>query len=170
MVSLVVITAFFERRDDDWRGLGVLFPRSTGVEALGVLCNTDMFPDRGTLRSETWIYGDLSPSALPQADAIVSRMCEDRARLTNRMDAPVAWRHAADRVAARVRRGGARRAACRLPARIALAGNYLGRLGVSGWMAREAARRITGERQSAAAWGAFGSSWKFEAKFRIGLP
>jgi oxygen-dependent protoporphyrinogen oxidase len=156
MVSLVVITAFFERRDDDWRGLGVLFPRSTGVEALGVLCNTDMFPDRGTLRSETWIYGDLSPAALPQADAIVSRMCEDRGRLTNRMDAPIAW-HVTPQIdslpvydAAVLE---AQASLADLPARIALAGNYLGRLGVSKLLdgAWEAARRITGERQSVAA-------------------
>jgi oxygen-dependent protoporphyrinogen oxidase len=156
MVSLVVITAFFERRDDDWRGLGVLFPRSTGVEALGVLCNTDMFPDRGTLRSETWIYGDLSPSALPQADAIVSRMCEDRGRVTNRMDAPIAW-HVTPQIESLPVYDTAvleaQASLADLPARIALAGNYLGRLGVSKLLdgAWEAARRITGERQSAAA-------------------
>src|SRR5262249_38587995 len=39
MVSLIVVTTFFEKRDDDWRGLGVLFPRSGGVRALGVMCN-----------------------------------------------------------------------------------------------------------------------------------
>ena len=156
MVSLVVVTVFFERRDEDWRGLGVLFPRSSGVQALGVLCNTDMFPDRGTLRSETWIYGDLSPAALPTTDGVLNRVCEDRARVTGRMDAPVAW-HVTPQIESLPVYDAAvldaQASLADLPARIALAGNYLGRLGVSKLLdgAWEAARRIVGERQSAAA-------------------
>jgi oxygen-dependent protoporphyrinogen oxidase len=156
MVSLIVVTAFFEPREDDWRGLGVLFPRSTGVEALGVLCNTDMFPDRGTLRSETWLYGDLSPAALPDAGAVLTRLAADRARVTSRMDAPVAW-HVTPQIESLPVYDtavlDAQASLADLPARIALAGNYLGRLGVSKLLdgAWEAARRIMGERQSAAA-------------------
>ena len=134
MVSLIVVTAFFERTDADWRGLGVLFPRTSGVQALGVLCNTDMFPDRGSLRSETWIYGDLSPAALPATDEAVARVRADRERVTGRNDAPIAW-HVTPQIeslpvydAAVVE---ARDRLSELPGWIAIAGNYLGRLGVS---------------------------------------
>jgi len=156
MVSLIVATTFFERHEDDWRGLGVLFPRSTGVQALGALCNTDMFPDRGTLRSETWIYGDLSAATLPQPDTILGCVREDRARVTGRRDAPIAW-HVTPQIESLPVYDtavlDAQASLADLPARIALAGNYLGRLGVSKLLdgAWEAAKRITGERQSAAA-------------------
>ena len=52
MVSLVVVTAFFEPHDGRLRGFGVLFPRSTGVAALGVLFNADIFagPQHAAIR------------------------------------------------------------------------------------------------------------------------
>jgi len=156
MVSVIIATAFFAPHDDDWRGFGVLFPRSSGVGALGVLCNTDMFPDRGTLRSETWIYGDLLPASLPTADTIVERVVADRARVTGRQDAPIAWHVMPQMDALPVYDGAvleAQASLADLPARIGLAGNYLGRLGVSRLLdgAAEAAERIAGRRQSAAA-------------------
>ena len=83
-------------------------------------------------------------------------MCEDRARVTGRMDAPVAW-HVTPQIESLPVYDtavlDAQASLADLPARIALAGNYLGRLGVSKLLdgAWEAARRITGERQSAAA-------------------
>ena len=49
------------RQLNDLRGSGVLFPRSSKVGALGVLFNTDVFPERSHLRSETWIYPSIAP-------------------------------------------------------------------------------------------------------------
>jgi len=142
MVSLAAATAFFEPHASDWRGLGVLFPRSSGVTALGVLCNTDMFPDRGALRSETWIYGGASTGAL------ADQLANDRARATGRTVAPVSLHITPHPDAlpvydtAIVR---AQSALDSLPPTIAIAGNYLGRLGVSKLVdgAALAAKRIT---------------------------
>ncbi len=57
LTSLVSATAFFSPHPQDLHGFGVLFPRDSGVSALGVLFNADIFPNRSTLRSETWISG-----------------------------------------------------------------------------------------------------------------
>jgi protoporphyrinogen/coproporphyrinogen III oxidase len=141
-VSLVAVSAFFEPHANDWRGLGVLFPRSSGVTALGVLCNTDMFPDRGALRSETWIYGGSS------IDAIQDQLMRDRATLTGRTSIPLALHitphpDALPAYDAAVVR--AQAALAGLPGAMAIAGNYLGRLGVSKLIdgAAEAAARLS---------------------------
>jgi oxygen-dependent protoporphyrinogen oxidase len=156
MVSIVIVTAFFEPRADDWRGFGVLFPRSSGVGALGVLCNTDMFPNRGTLRSETWIYGDLSPAALPSAETVLDRLAADRARVTGRIERPVAWHITPQTGALPVYDSAvldAQAALPDLPPGVAIAGNYLGKLGVSRLLdgAADAAERIIGQTKRAAA-------------------
>lgn len=128
MVSLVTVTAFFQPSTTDLRGGGVLFPRSSKVGALGVLFNTDVFPDRSHLRSETWIYHDVNEQDLRR------QLQADRAVLTGRHEPPVAvyltprpdalplYDVALLRVAAAVGE---------LPPTLALAGNYLGSLGVS---------------------------------------
>ena len=58
IAPLVTVTMFFDPHRDDVRGFGVLFPRASGVRALGALFNTDIFAGRGPVRSETWIVGD----------------------------------------------------------------------------------------------------------------
>ena len=161
MVSLVTVTAFFQPSAHDLRGSGVLFPRSSNVGALGVLFNTDVFPGRSDLRSETWIYpstrsarSGLGPEPVGQAAAPSSshpasliphpvdgidedlrhQLEADRAVLTGRHERPVAmyvtprpnalplYDTAILRTAAAVEA---------LPPGLALAGNYLGSLGVS---------------------------------------
>jgi oxygen-dependent protoporphyrinogen oxidase len=136
MVSLVTATAFFRPSGDDLRGAGVLFPRSSNVGALGVLFNSDVFPDRSQLRSETWIYSgpsSLSTDGVDEED-FRRRLEADRALLTGRTERPVAvyitarpnalplYDAALLKVVAIVEE---------LPATVALAGNYLGSLGVS---------------------------------------
>ena len=107
MVSLVTVTAFFQPSAHDLRGSGVLFPRSSNVGALGVLFNTDVFPERSDLRSETWIYpstrsarsGDpssshpasLIPHSVSGIDEDLRHQLEaDRAVLTGRHERPSA--------------------------------------------------------------------------------
>ena len=58
VAPLVTVTMFFAPHFDDVHGFGVLFPRASGVRALGALFNTDIFAGRGPARSETWIVGD----------------------------------------------------------------------------------------------------------------
>jgi oxygen-dependent protoporphyrinogen oxidase len=152
MTSIVSTTAFFAPAPGDLRGFGVLFPRETGVRALGVLFNTDIFAGRGTCRSETWIYGSLAGTLpLPQPDEVADWILEDRARLTGRSDRPIAFSpprpgsppslpvydHTVLIIKERL---------ADLPPRLALAGNYLGRLGVARLLdlSREAAERLAG--------------------------
>ena len=143
MVSLVTVTAFFRPSVRDLRGAGVLFPRSANVGALGVLFNSDVFPERSQLRSETWIYSDPSPHPASRVahpadgvddEELQCRLEADRAVLTGRHERPVAvyitprpnalplYDTAILRAAAAVEE---------LPPTVALAGNYLGSLGVS---------------------------------------
>lgn len=147
MVSLVVATTFYGPNAADTHGFGVLFPRRSGVRALGVLFNADIFVGRSALRSETWIYGDLNASALPAAADLSSAIAADRERLTRRSsETPIATHvtrhpHALPVYDAAVLEVQA--AIAELPPAIALAGNYLGRLGVSALLdvANEAASR-----------------------------
>ena len=147
MVSIVVATTFFEA-DDDLRGFGVLFPRSEGVRALGVLFNAEIFEGRSRLRSETWVYGDLQRSALPATDrATIAAIVADRAILTGRTAPPLATHVTRHRDALPVYDAAvleAQQASAALPRTIAIAGNYLGRLGVSALLdgAADAAGRI----------------------------
>jgi oxygen-dependent protoporphyrinogen oxidase len=135
MVSLVTVTAFFAPHQDDLRGFGVLFPRGTGVDALGALFNTEIFAGRGQLRSETWIYGGLSPAGLPKGDDdIARRLAADRAVLTNRSDGPRAFYATSQVDALPVYDSAvldADAALKHLPPTVAVAGNYCGRIGVS---------------------------------------
>jgi protoporphyrinogen oxidase len=148
MVSIVIATAFFAPHDADLRGFGVLFPRASGVRALGALFNAEIFIGRGTMRSETWIYGDLDPARLPGDDTETrSQLSNDREVLTGRREAPVATYvtrqiHALPVYDAAVLDAQAALAA--LPPHLAVAGNYAGRLGVSSLLdgASDAAARV----------------------------
>ncbi|MCC7008201.1 MAG: FAD-dependent oxidoreductase [Acidobacteria bacterium] len=135
MTSIVTTTAFFAPHPDDAHGFGVLFPRSTGVEALGVLFNADVFAGRSALRSETWIYRTTGAAAtLPSGETIMTVLAADRERLTGRRDAPVSWRIVRRPDALPIYSCDVLDVAARVPdcpPWLALAGNYLGRIGVA---------------------------------------
>jgi protoporphyrinogen/coproporphyrinogen III oxidase len=58
MLPLVRMTAFYPEEATPQRGRGVLFPRGGGdIRALGVLFNSNIFPQRTGAYSESWIYG-----------------------------------------------------------------------------------------------------------------
>lgn len=148
MVSLMPVTVFFAPHPQDIRGFGILFPRVSGIRALGALFNADMFPGRSTMRSETWIYGDVHgnvPSAMEAEAAVLA----DRERLTGRRDQPVSVHplarpaqlpvYSRDVVVAHAALG-------ELPPTIGITGNYLGRIGISGILesAAETAARLAG--------------------------
>lgn len=148
LASLVTVTQFFEPHPDDTRGFGVLFPEAAGVAALGVLFNADIFDGRSAVRSETWIVGDRDRRLTDHDDAaLLARLEEDRRRVTGRVQQPLAshiirWPRAIpvyDRAVA-----GVQQALPLLPTDIALAGNYLGRIGVAALLAvaEDAASRL----------------------------
>ena len=148
IAPLNTVTMFFAPHPDDLRGFGVLFPRGTGIHALGVLFNTEIFDGRGTTRSETWITGDRDPGLAPCDDArLIETLAADRRLMTGRDDAPLSthvtcWARAIpvyDKAILAVSRE-----IDTLPPWLAVAGNYLGRIGVAALLeiAAAAARRL----------------------------
>ena len=140
IAPLVTVTMFFAPHVDDVRGFGVLFPYASGVRALGALFNTDIFAGRGTVRSETWIVGDRDMGMTDWADdRLREALTGDRQLLTGRRDTPLAvhvtrWHQAIpvyDHAIIALKKE-----LPALPAWLALAGNYLGTIGVAGLLAR----------------------------------
>jgi oxygen-dependent protoporphyrinogen oxidase len=140
IAPLVTVTTFFDPHLDDVRGFGVLFPRACGVRALGALFNTDIFAGRGSVRSETWIVGDRDLGMTGWTDdRLREALAGDRQLLTGRRDTPLAvhvtrWRQAIpvyDQTIVALKRESST-----LPGWLALAGNYLGTIGVGGLLAR----------------------------------
>jgi oxygen-dependent protoporphyrinogen oxidase len=143
MHDLHAVTAMYAPHAEDIHGFGVLFPRRCGVDALGVLFVGDVFTTRTTARAEMWIYGDQG-----EGDDVEPRLRRDRRALTGRDDSPL-WIDAARDISRRVPVYGpaileVRKQLATLPPWISLAGNYLGRLGVTKLLevSEEAARRI----------------------------
>lgn len=130
-LPLATATAFFPPHPGDARGLGVLFPRGAGVRALGVLFNSDIFPGRSQVRSETWIYSGFEPGEDGSA-----AVAEDRRRLTGRSDEPLlvsvtAWAEAVPRYDEAIL--AVRRALQDRPlTNLAVTGNFVGQIGVAG--------------------------------------
>ena len=150
MTTISMSTAFFPKHDDDLHGFGVLFPRECGVEALGVRFDSDIFPADldPKWRVETWITRvdasscrGLDTSQLRRAASI------DRMVLTGRIDEPVDVVTTCRPRALPVYGSAVldiQRRLTDLPPWLALAGNYMGRLGASKLLdvAGEAASRL----------------------------
>ena len=70
------------------RGFGCLFPRAEGFHSLGVLFNTDIFPNRGDWESESWIFA----SAEHGPERFLELALADRRKLTGLQESPEVWR------------------------------------------------------------------------------
>jgi protoporphyrinogen/coproporphyrinogen III oxidase len=135
LLPLTTVTAFFPDDPRDRHGFGVLFPRRTGVRALGVLFNADIFSGRSHVRSETWIYGGVAPD-----EDVAATLLGDRAQFTGRSVAPLdisvtAWAEAVPRYDEAVT--AVQRAIRERPlTNLSLTGNFVGRIGVAGLLER----------------------------------
>ena len=146
--ALTTVTMFFDPHPDDVRGFGILFPSGTGISALGVLHNADIFAGRSGLRSETWIVGDREHGMTDWDDVrLVQMIGADRRHLTGREATPLSvhitrWPAAIPVYDAAIRKVAP--ALGSLPQWLGLAGNYLGRIGVAGLLeqAEAAAKRV----------------------------
>jgi oxygen-independent coproporphyrinogen-3 oxidase len=154
MTSVVTATAFFAPHTTDLHGFGVLFPRDADVSALGVRFNADVYGAglQSPWRSETWISASDDPAVpLPDDDRALAALMADREVLTGRRDEPVAVHITRRPEALPVYGPGVLEIKARLgdlPPWLALAGNYMGRIGAAKLLdvAREAAERITAAR------------------------
>ena len=149
LAPLVTTTMFFVPDHTDVRGFGVLFPRQSGVSALGVLYNSDIFEGRARGRSETWIVGDRGAALTSRDDGELRHMLAvDRQRLTGRADNSLStyitrWPAAIpvyDHAILAVQNE-----LPSLPPWLALSGNYLGRIGIAALLelAAGAANRVS---------------------------
>jgi oxygen-dependent protoporphyrinogen oxidase len=150
MTTIGMATAVFPQRDDDLRGFGVLFPRGCGVDALGVRFDSDVLPVDGnrTWRVETWISRVHDASSNPSGSSrLWQTVANDRRLLTGRSEEPHAVFTVCRPRALPVYSAGVldiQQHLAELPPWLALAGNYMGRLGASKLLdvAGEAAGRI----------------------------
>ena len=148
LAALATITMFFEPHPADTRGFGILFPSGTGINALGVLHNADIFCGRSVWRSETWIVGDRDQGMTEwDDDRLVQMLAADRRRLTGRDSTALSrhitrWPQAIPVYDAAIRKVAP--ALRSLPPWLGLAGNYLGRIGVAALLeqAEAAANRV----------------------------
>jgi oxygen-dependent protoporphyrinogen oxidase len=135
MLPLVRITAFYPGEEAPLGGRGVLFPRGTGVRALGAVFNTNIFPGRRGEYSESWIYGGASDRGVMDLsdEALGTAMDRDRQVLCGRGKPPAArsvhrWQaglpHYDVQLESVLSQG------LDLPKGIFLVGNYVGGIGV----------------------------------------
>lgn len=145
---LVTVTSFFEPHPSDLHGFGMLFPAGIGVHALGVLFPCDIFEGRGATRAETWIVGDRERGLTNWSDTeLRAVLANDRHLVTGLHADPLAvhitrWPEAIPVYDGAV--GKVAQAQSALPPWLALAGNYLGTIGVAALLeqAERAASRV----------------------------
>ncbi len=148
MSPLITVTMFFEPHPDDLHGFGLLFPSRSGVHALGVLFNADIFDQRGSVRSETWIVGDREAAMTTwDDDRVFESLAADRQFVTGRNDVALSrhitrWPQAIPVYDTQILDVAELQST--LPAWLGVTGNYLGRIGVAALLdqARIAAERI----------------------------
>ena len=143
MLSLLTVTCFFDQKAARLNGFGCLFPRDQGFRARGVLFNTSLFEGRGPAHAETWIFGGALDGDIVTLsdDQVCNTVLDDRERFYRKADFPLAthitrWPNALPHYSV-----GLERTLARLPAapqNIALAGNYLGRIGLAKILERAA--------------------------------
>lgn len=137
MLPLVRITAFYPHEETArGRGRGILFPRGGDIRALGVLFNTNVFPDREAQYSETWIYGGAGDRNVVDLseDDLETVMDRDRQLLCGRCVPPAArlvhrWRAALPHYDVQLE--SVRACGFDLPEGVSLVGNYVAGIGLS---------------------------------------
>lgn len=149
MLPLVCVELFLRESDRPVHGYGCLFPAESGFSSLGVLFDHFLFPHRVKGSAERWIMGG---SRVPQVgrmadEALIEMAVKDRLRLGGSA-APVGafvtrWPSALPHYTIELESALDQ---IQLPRQIKLAGNYLGRVGLSQILGRavELADEIAG--------------------------
>jgi oxygen-dependent protoporphyrinogen oxidase len=147
MLPLARITAFLPGRGAQLRGRGTLFPRGGGIRALGVLCDSAIFPGREGQYCESWIYGGAGDRDVVglSDEELVATMSRDRQALCGQSPTPAAqlvhrWRAALPHYDLQLE--SVRDSGLVLPPGVFLVGNYVGGIGVT--MLLEQAAAVAG--------------------------
>lgn len=143
MMPVVTATCQYQATAAKLQGFGCLFPRGEGFRARGVLFNEYIFSGRGPAHSETWIFGGaLDPNIVQLSDSdLIETIAVERERLYGQHDEPIgihltSWPEALPHYTIDLER-----ILTQLPsppANVALAGNYLGRIGLAKLIERAA--------------------------------
>lgn len=147
MLSLVTVTSFYQPVPGQLNGFGCLFPRDQGFRARGVLMNDAIFAGRSDYRSETWILGGALDRVIVDRtdDEIAAIVATDHERFTGRKETPLGltitrWPTALPHYDLTLEK-----VLAELPSHLdqagplALAGNYLGGIGLAKVLDRSAA-------------------------------
>jgi protoporphyrinogen/coproporphyrinogen III oxidase len=143
MMPVVTATCQYEPAAAKLKGFGCLFPRSEEFRARGVLFNEYIFAGRGPAHSETWIFGgalDRDIVRLSQPD-LIKLIESEREKLYGERKEAIGihitnWPEALPHYSIELER-----ILTQLPpppANVALAGNYLGRIGLAKLIERAA--------------------------------
>ena len=143
MMPVVTVTCHYPTSAAKLKGFGCLFPRAEGFRARGVLFNEFIFDGRGPAHSETWIFGGaLDPGIVNLSDPeLIELIATERKRLYGE-DHEVtetyltAWPEALPHYSIDLERILTGLPAP--PANVALAGNYLGGIGLAKLIERAA--------------------------------
>jgi len=143
MLSLATVTCFYPRDAAKLRGFGCLFPRDQGFRARGVLFNDFIFAGRGPAHAETWIFGGALDAEVVNLgdDEFAAAIAAERQRFYGRHDEALEthitrWPKALPHYTIELEK-----ILTTLPApppKVALVGNYLGRIGLAKILERAA--------------------------------
>ena len=143
MMPVVTATCQYDPAAAKLQGFGCLFPRSEGFRARGVLFNECIFAGRGPAHSETWIFGGaLDRSIVGLSDPeLIKLIATERERLYGEHHEAIgihltSWPQALPHYSIDLERILTELPAP--PANVALAGNYLGRIGLAKLIERAA--------------------------------
>jgi oxygen-dependent protoporphyrinogen oxidase len=143
MMPVVTATCQFDPAAAKLKGFGCLFPRSEGFRARGVLFNEYIFAGRGPAHSETWIFGGALDRPIVELtdQELIKLIAIERERLYGEHNEAIgihltSWPQALPHYSIDLERILTELPAP--PANVALAGNYLGRIGLAKLIERAA--------------------------------
>jgi len=143
MMPVVTATCQYGPAAAKLKGFGCLFPRSEGFRARGVLFNEYIFEGRGPAHSETWIFGGAMDQEIERLtdSELIELIARERQRLYGSVDEPIGvhltkWPEALPHYSIDLERILTELPAP--PAKVALVGNYLGRIGLAKLIERAA--------------------------------
>lgn len=138
MSSLLSVTLFFDKAQNDYQGFGCLIPRGYGLKSLGVLMNSYIFAHRNKFYNETWILGGAAEeSLLDLSDSeLLELLHKERLRILGNATAPChshiqRWKNALPFYDLTLEKVLEELKSQPLPENLYLHGNYLGGIGLS---------------------------------------